>query len=187
MADWTPPAGRPSSLCTWDNNNYSNNNSISAHCRVLYGGQKPFHIRHLHLTLEKAADSGEGSRASTAKRRQVRPPLHADGGPGFGVPCWDDLSWPEPPARTPSQSPDFQRLSWLHGQPAGSLTAAAPTTSYNTPKKELKLKPQSFGHLMQRADSLGQTLMLGKIEGRRRRGRQRIRWLDGIPGSMDMS
>ena len=51
----------------------------------------------------------------------------------------------------------------------------------------LKLKLQSFVHLMQRADSLEKTLMLGKIEGRRRRGRQRMRWLDGITDSMDMS
>ena len=50
----------------------------------------------------------------------------------------------------------------------------------------LKLKLQYFGHLMQRADSLEKTLMLGKIEGRRRRGRQRMRWLDGITDSMDM-
>ena len=51
----------------------------------------------------------------------------------------------------------------------------------------LKLKLQYFGHLMWRADSLEKTLMLGKIEGRRRRGRQRMKWLDGIPDSMDMS
>ena len=51
----------------------------------------------------------------------------------------------------------------------------------------LKLKLQYFGHLMQRADSFGKTLMLGKIEGRRRRGRQRMRWLYGITNSMDMS
>ena len=50
----------------------------------------------------------------------------------------------------------------------------------------LKLKLQYFGHLMQRADSLEKTLMLGKIEGRRRRGRKRMRWLDGITDSMDM-
>ena len=50
----------------------------------------------------------------------------------------------------------------------------------------LKLKLQYFGHLMQRADSLEKTLMLGKIEGRRRRGQQRIRWSDGITDSMDM-
>ena len=50
----------------------------------------------------------------------------------------------------------------------------------------LKLKLQYFGHLMQRTDSLEKTLMLGKIEGRRRRGRQRMRWLDGITNSMDM-
>ena len=51
----------------------------------------------------------------------------------------------------------------------------------------LKLKLQNFGHLMQRADSFEKTLMLGKIEGRRRRGWQRVRWLDGITNSMDMS
>ena len=51
----------------------------------------------------------------------------------------------------------------------------------------LKLKLQYFGHLMQRADSFEKTLMLGKIEGRRRRGQPRMRWLDGITDSMDMS
>ena len=51
----------------------------------------------------------------------------------------------------------------------------------------MKLKLQYFGHLMPRADSFEKTLMLGKIEGRRRRGRQRMRWLDGITESMDMS
>ena len=51
----------------------------------------------------------------------------------------------------------------------------------------LKLKLQYFGHLMGRTDSLEKTLMLGKIEGRRRRGQQRMRWLDGITGSVDMS
>ena len=51
----------------------------------------------------------------------------------------------------------------------------------------LNLKLQYFGHMMRRADSLEKTLMLGKIEGRRRRGRQRMRWLDGITDSMDMS
>ena len=51
----------------------------------------------------------------------------------------------------------------------------------------LKLKLQNFGHLMRRADSFEKTLMLGKIEGRRRRGRQKMRWLDGITDSMDMS
>ena len=51
----------------------------------------------------------------------------------------------------------------------------------------LKLKLQYFGHLMRRTDSFEKTLMLGKIEGRRRRGRQRMRWLDGITDSMDMS
>ena len=50
----------------------------------------------------------------------------------------------------------------------------------------LKLKRQNFGHLMQRTDSLEKTLILGKIEGKRRRGRQKMRWLDGITNSMDM-
>ena len=53
--------------------------------------------------------------------------------------------------------------------------------------EELMLKLQSFGHLMRRADSLEKTLMLGKIEDRRRRGQQRMRWLDGISNSMNMS
>ena len=52
---------------------------------------------------------------------------------------------------------------------------------------KLKLKLQYFGHLMQKADSFEKTLMLGKIEGRRKRGGQRMRWLDGITDSMDMS
>ena len=58
---------------------------------------------------------------------------------------------------------------------------------YSLEGLRLKLKLQHFGHLMQRADSLEKTLMLGKVEGRRRRGRQRMRWLDGITDSMDMS
>ena len=58
---------------------------------------------------------------------------------------------------------------------------------YSSEGVMLKLKFPYFGHLMQRADSLEKTLMLGKIEGRRRRGRQRMRWLDGITDSMDMS
>ena len=60
-------------------------------------------------------------------------------------------------------------------------------TEYSLEGLMLKLKLQYFGHLMQRADSLEKTLMLGKIEGRRRRGRQRMRWLDGITDSMDTS
>ena len=51
----------------------------------------------------------------------------------------------------------------------------------------LKLKPQYSGHLLQKADSLEKTLMLGKIDGRRRRGQQKMKWLDGITNSMDMS
>ena len=58
---------------------------------------------------------------------------------------------------------------------------------YSLEGLRMRLKFQYFGHLMQTADSLEKTLMLGKIEGRRRRGRQRMRWLDGITDSMDMS
>ena len=56
-----------------------------------------------------------------------------------------------------------------------------------TERTDLKLKLQYFGHLMQKTDSFEKTLMVGKIEGRRRRGRQRMRWLDGITNSIDMS
>ena len=58
---------------------------------------------------------------------------------------------------------------------------------YSLEGLRLKLKPQYFGHLMQRTDSFEKTLMLGKIEGGSRRGQQRMRWLDGITDSMDMS
>ena len=58
---------------------------------------------------------------------------------------------------------------------------------YSLEGQVLKLKPQYFGHLMRRTDSLEKALMLGKIEGKRRRGRQRMRWLDGITDLMDMS
>ena len=60
-------------------------------------------------------------------------------------------------------------------------------TEYSLEGLMLKLKLQYFGHLMQRANSLEKILMLGKIEGKRKRGRQRMRWLDGITDSMDMS
>ena len=78
------------------------------------------------------------------------------------------------------------RVSWTARRSNQSiLTEISPGCSLEG--LMLKLKLQYFGHLIWRADSLGKTLMLGKIEGRRRRGRQRMRWLDGITDSMDMS
>ena len=71
------------------------------------------------------------------------------------------------------------------GFPCGILKEISP--EYSLERLMLKLKLQFFGHLMQRTDSLEKTLMLGKIEGRRRRGKQRIRWWDGITDLMDMS
>ena len=73
-------------------------------------------------------------------------------------------------------------LSTLH-----LLTYLTINPEYSLEGLMLKLKLQYFGHLMRRADSLEKTLMLGKIEGRRRRGQQRMRWLDGITDSMDMT
>ena len=67
------------------------------------------------------------------------------------------------------------------------LKEISPEYPLEGPMLMLKLKLQYFGHLMQRTDSLEETLILGKIEGRRRRGQQRMRWLDGITNSMDMS
>ena len=67
------------------------------------------------------------------------------------------------------------------------LKEISPEYPLEGPMLMLKLKLQYFGHLMQRADSLEKMLMLGKIEGRRRRGQQRMRWLDGITDSMDVS
>ena len=82
---------------------------------------------------------------------------------GVGEDCWESLELQGDPTVHPEGiSPGCSNQSWV------------------------KLKLQYFGHLMQRADSLEKTLMLGKIEGRRRRGRQRMRWLDGITDSMDM-
>ena len=76
------------------------------------------------------------------------------------------------------------RVHWIAGRSTQSvLKEISPECSL----EGLMLKVQSFGHLMRKADSLEKTLVLGKIEGRRRRGRQRIRWLDGITSSMDMS
>ena len=72
----------------------------------------------------------------------------------------------------------------LQGDPTSPLKEISPECSLEG--LMLKLKLQYFGHLMQRTNSFEKTLMLGKIEGRRRRGRQRMRWLDGITDSMDM-
>ena len=78
------------------------------------------------------------------------------------------------------------RVPWTSGRSNQSILKEI-SPEYSLEELMLKLKRQSFGHLMQRADSLEKTLMLGKIEGRRRKGRQRMRWLDGITDSMDMS
>ena len=78
------------------------------------------------------------------------------------------------------------RVPWTAGRSNQSIPKEI-DPEYPLEGLMLKLKLQYFGHLMQRADLLEKTLMLGKIEGRRRRRRQRIRWLDGITDSMDMS
>ena len=78
------------------------------------------------------------------------------------------------------------RIPWLARRSNQSILKEI-SPEYSLQGLMLKLKLQSLGHLMQRIDSLEKTLMLGKIEGRRRRGRQRMRWLDGITDSVDMS
>ena len=78
------------------------------------------------------------------------------------------------------------RVPWTARRSSQSILKEI-SPEYSLERLMLKLKLKYFGHLMQRADSLEKTLMLGKIEGRRRRGRQRMRWLDGITDSMDMS
>ena len=78
------------------------------------------------------------------------------------------------------------RVSWTARRSNQSIVKEI-SPEYSLEGLMLKLKLQHFGHLMQRTDSLENTLMLGKIEGGRRRGQQRMRWLDGITDSMDMS
>ena len=78
------------------------------------------------------------------------------------------------------------RVSWTARRSNQSILKEI-SPGYSLEGLMLKLKCQYFAHLMQRTDSLGKTLMLGKIEGRRRRGRQRMRWLDGITDSVNMS
>ena len=78
------------------------------------------------------------------------------------------------------------RVPWT-ARRSNQSTLKEISPEYSSEGLMLKLRLQYFGHLMQRADSFEKTLMLGKIEGRRRRGQQRLRWLDGITDSMDMS
>ena len=78
------------------------------------------------------------------------------------------------------------RISWTARRSNQSILKEI-NPEYSLEGRMLKLKLQYFGYLIRRADSLEKILMLGKIEGRRRRGRQRTRWLDGITDSMDMS
>ena len=77
------------------------------------------------------------------------------------------------------------RVAWTSRRSNQSILKES-SPEYSLEGLMLKLKLQYFGHLMRRADSFEKTMMLGKIEGRRRRGRQRMRWLDGITNSMDM-
>ena len=78
------------------------------------------------------------------------------------------------------------RVPWLARRSNQSILKEV-SPDYSLERLMLKLKLQYFGHLIRRADSLQKTLMLGKIEGRRRRGQPRMRWLDGITDSMDVS
>ena len=78
------------------------------------------------------------------------------------------------------------RVSWTARRSNQSILKEL-SPEYSLEGLMLKLKLQYFGHLMRRTDSFEKTLMLGKIEGRRRKGRQRVRWLDGITNSMDMT
>ena len=78
------------------------------------------------------------------------------------------------------------RVSWTVRRSNQSILKEI-NPEYSLERLMLKLKLQYFDHLMRKTDSLEKTLMLGKIEGRRRRGRQRMRWLDGIAASMDVS
>ena len=78
------------------------------------------------------------------------------------------------------------RVPWTARRSSQSILKEI-SPEYSLERLMLKVKLQYFDHLMQRTDSLEKTLMLGKIEGRRRRGQQRMRWLDGITNSMDMS
>ena len=80
----------------------------------------------------------------------------------------------------------LERVPWAARTSSQSILKEI-SPKYSLETLMVKLKLQYFGHLMRRTDSLGKTLMLGKIEGRRRRGRQRMRWLDGITNSMNMS
>ena len=81
---------------------------------------------------------------------------------------------------------DFLRIPWTARRSNQSILKEI-SPGYSLEGLMLKLRLQYFGYLMQRTDSFEKTLMLGKIEGGRRRGRQRMRWLDGITDSMDMS
>ena len=78
------------------------------------------------------------------------------------------------------------RVPWTEKR-SNQLILKEASPEYSLEGLMVKLKLQYFGHLMRRTDSLEKTLMLGKIEGRRRKGQQRMRWLDGITGSMDMN
>ena len=127
---------------------------------------------------------------------EAKTPEQFMGGPKIPAFSWQMKGWK---AASPTHAVEVCKL-WPQGQiwPAASFCKAHGRRSNQSILKEispgcslegliLKLKLQYLGHLMPRADLFEKTLMLGKIEGRRRRGRQRMRWLDGITDSMDMS
>ena len=113
----------------------------------------------------------------------------APAGPRASLGCGAHSHWHPPAGNLVYLCLSFFFLIWIMGiikeSPKRILKEISP--KYSLKGLMLKLKLQYFGHLMQRTDSLGKTLMLGSIGGRRRRGWQRMRWLDGITDSMDMS
>ena len=137
---------------------------------------------------------GHGSSPSVGGWAVSEPPAEAPWLLAAGLP-----HSPQRPLQGPTWNHAFRLLcrvgvkgGGVQGPRPGLAISTSPGNQHFSPEYSLeglmvKLRPQHFGHLMGRADSLEKTLMLGKIEGGRRRGQQRMRWLDGITDSMDMS